>query len=971
MRLHLPKNLLVAVLGALSFSTAWATDFNTTVSEATIDVTADNCINVGDDVTLTVSGSNGIQVSSDTVVKQGSGTLKLTGTNNLADKTIRVQEGALELATGGATPVLKKTTIDINGGASLITSSHDSLSWGDNSTSKIILQGSSESDKALWINRDTGSLTLPTAVELLGYAQIQGSKINSYGGGFSVSGLGNGISSDIDVRNNLSISVAEGGELTLTGKLNKFSDGNGTLTKDGAGTLIVHNTAGAYDRTVSINAGTVRVEAGSLTKGAVTVGEQGSMVISGTYVVGASPIQNQGSLSFEEGAVLDITNLSVSTCEFDTSTAGFVVDGTTNASLYTGNGSVSGISNVSLMAGGHVVTGTLSQDGALRVDSYSYNIVGSSTSVEDVRETIGAASYRVNQIYVGEGAMLTGVHGSKAAADNSPLTGVPDYDVVGTGTVVLDGMMQYHSASESVDHFLENFEGTIQIGDGARLRLGNTSNLLANIAGVKIEHGGALSSWSNHFAKAIELHGGELATNSNNTEYRGKVTVTENSTIGNSATGNYTVTLSGGLELADGKTLTARNASIALSGSGAVSMGVGSQIVMTTGRQLTHDGFRYENSTILANEASALSMWQSAISVQGGSLVQTANADAGYKEIRAALDGVQLVNNANMHTKLNNAANALSGMSVAGQVTLMSNASVSGATTVSAGGTITVESGATLTANGSVENNGSISGNVVVEDGGSLRSSGSLSGNVALNNGGTLYLSSYGTQGNARDASSPLTVEGTLTLGSGSAISLESGLSGELSALGDGTYSLLTATDGLNIDSSTLDGLKTTVEDLYTGKTVTWNLPSAENSNTLSYTLTTTLDATFSSYDAETKQATLLLSGDLPTGSDILSLTLSFVDLKQLQQAVGNNEEWISFALTTEGGVAVTIPENVHSLLVNGYAGEGVTFNGNVAGAGLEHQGYLMSELVPEPATGTLALLALSALCARRRRSEA
>lgn len=971
MRLHLPKNLLVAVLGALSFSTAWATDFNTTVSEATIDVTADNCINVGDDVTLTVSGSDGIRVSSDTVVKQGNGTLKLTGTNNLADKTIHVQGGALELATGGATPVLKKTTINIDGGASLITGSHDSLSWGDNSTSKIILQGSSESNKALWINRDTGSLTLPTDVELQGYAQIQGSKINSYGGGFLVSGLGNGISSDIDVRNNLSISVEEGGELTLTGKLNKFSDGNGTLTKSGAGTLIVHNTAGAYDRAVAINAGTVRVEAGSLTKGAVTIGEQGSMVISGTYVVGASPIQNQGSLSFEEGAVLDISNLSVSTQEFDTSAAGFVVDGTTHAGLYTGNGSVRGISNVSLMAGGHVVTGTLSEDGTLSADSYSYNIVGNSMSVEAVRETIGAASYRVNQIYVGEGAMLTGVHGSKAAADNSPLTGVPDYNVVGTGTVVLDGMMQYHSASESVDHFLENFEGTIQIGDGARLRLGNTSNLLANIAGVKIEHGGALSSWSNRFAKAIELHGGELATNSNNTEYQGKVTVTENSTIGNSAAGNYTVTLSGGLELADGKTLTARNASIALSGTAAVSMGAGSQIVMTTSRQLTHDGFRYENSTILANEASALSMWQSAISVQGGSLVQTANADAGYKEIRAALDGVQLVNTANMHTKLNNAANALSGMSVAGQVTLMNNASVSGATTVAAGGTITVESGATLTANGSVDNNGSISGDVVVENGGSLRSSGSLSGNVALNNGGTLYLSSYGTQGNARDASSPLTVEGTLTLGSGSAISLESGLSGELSSLSDGTYSLLTATDGLNIDSSTLDGLKTTVEDLYTGKTVTWNLPSAENSNTLSYTLTTTLDARFSSYDAATKQATLLLSGDLPTGSDILSLTLSFVDLKQLQQAVGNNEEWISFALTTEDGGAVTIPENVRSLLVNGYAGEGVTFDGNVAGVGLEHQGYLMSELVPEPATGTLALLALSALCARRRRSEA
>lgn len=268
---------------------------------------------VADNTVLKLKGNwsfGTLTTDAKTFTKTGDGTLTLTNTGNFNGGTVNITEGTLEvsIANGGNPGVLQNTTVNVTAGGTFKSSGHDALGYGGGHTAKIVLTGAA-GQEATFLNADTGSNTLVTDIVMNGYARVTGSTINTYGGTITASGTDNVIDSVLQIRRDVTMSVNEGGELTLAGTLSNGNDTTGSITVKGGGVVAVSGTGNTFSGNWSVNnAELVLTDGASVGSGTISLGEGGVLGIRGNVTLNNAVVGNSFDSDIE---VYDASTLTV------------------------------------------------------------------------------------------------------------------------------------------------------------------------------------------------------------------------------------------------------------------------------------------------------------------------------------------------------------------------------------------------------------------------------------------------------------------------------------------------------------------------------------------------------------------------------------------------------------------------------------------------------------------------------------
>jgi fibronectin-binding autotransporter adhesin len=234
-----------------------------------------------------ISGSGGL-------TKQGSGTQTLTGSNTFSG-SLTISAGTLALGTGGS--LASTVAVDVNGaGAGFDISAAGNQTIGS-------LSGVTGGSVALGANTltlgDASNRTFSGTISGINGGLIkQGSGnlvltgSNTYSGGTTVTDgtlRGDSTSLQGNITNNAALNFDQAATGTYTGAIS----GTGSLTKLGAGNLIVTGT-NIYNGATTVNAGTLSVN-GSVSNSAVTVNNGGTLGGNGT--LGTTSILSGGVLA--------------------------------------------------------------------------------------------------------------------------------------------------------------------------------------------------------------------------------------------------------------------------------------------------------------------------------------------------------------------------------------------------------------------------------------------------------------------------------------------------------------------------------------------------------------------------------------------------------------------------------------------------------------------------------------------------
>ena len=298
--------LSVASGASVTFTGAGATTISTLTGEG------DLIAGAGSNVTLTslseytgsfgVTGGGtltvGFSINQDTLTI-ADGTLNLGGSRHTIG-TLTIGEGGLVTTTRHDGSGCVSGDIVINaGGTFRVAGEHDAFGWGGTATKSIVLTGESEDKRAELQFRqiNNSSSTFKTDLKLMGHALVSTTKsgFNTYGGSIYAEGVDNTIQK-FQLRSAATIEVKEGGVLTVNEMTYGNNDGVHNLTKTGAGTLTFTGTAQMYalhlmDGSLEINGETANVTvAGNSTSTlnkTITV-TAGTLTLNGTYEIGGN-----------------------------------------------------------------------------------------------------------------------------------------------------------------------------------------------------------------------------------------------------------------------------------------------------------------------------------------------------------------------------------------------------------------------------------------------------------------------------------------------------------------------------------------------------------------------------------------------------------------------------------------------------------------------------------------------------------
>lgn len=453
------------------------------------------------------------------VVKQGAGTLTLTGANTYGGGTT-VSAGALQgdtsslqgniannaalifnqAAAGTYAGNVSGTGSLTKTGAGTLTLSGTHTYTGGTTVSAGTLQGTTASlqgnivdSAALVFNQATdgtftGAISGSGSVAKLGTGTVTLSGANTYSGGTTVSAgtlQGDTTSLQGNIVDNATVAFNQTGSGLYAGVIS----GTGDLAKSGAGTLTLGGV-NSYTGNTRIDAGTLALAAGSsiASSSGVTMAAGGTLDLSaagnqalgllngagGTVALGANTLTLNGAGSGTFGGVL-------------TGSGGLVMNGAgtqtlTGANLFTG-GTLIQNGTLALGAGGSLAAGspvTLT-GGVLDLST------GGNQSIANLAGTGG-------QVQLGGGSALTVDGGNFAGA----ITGNGSLIKAGLGNLVLDGASSYSGGTQVVS-------GGLVIGSDA-------SHAAAGIqSDVTVASTGSIGGFGHVDGNIDVLAGGHLA----------------------------------------------------------------------------------------------------------------------------------------------------------------------------------------------------------------------------------------------------------------------------------------------------------------------------------------------------------------------------------------------------------------------------------------------------------------------------
>ena len=399
------------------------------------------------------------------LVKQGSGTLTLSGANSYSGTTT-ISGGALQVGNGGTTGTLGTGSVVNN--ASLL------LNRSDTMTISNAISGSGSVTQ-----QGTGTTILTGA--------------NSYTGGTVVSGgtlQGNATSLQGNITNNAAVVFDQAGTGTYAGAMT----GTGSLTKQNTGTLILTGT-NSYGGGTTISGGTLQIGNGGTT-GSIT----GDVVNNGTLafnrsddVTFAGLISGNGGLTklgantlilTSDNSYSGLTTISGGTLQLGNGgTTGSIAGNVVNNGVLAFNrsdnvtfgGDISGIGSIAYLGSGTVtLTGTNTSTGATVLGGGVVQVgSGGALGAGDVVFAGGTlqatASFTVTQPVILNTGGGTVDSAGNTVTFSAPVTGSGGLTKAGTGSLVLEGDNNYTGGTTITG-------GTLQLGTG-----GTTGSITGNV----------------------------------------------------------------------------------------------------------------------------------------------------------------------------------------------------------------------------------------------------------------------------------------------------------------------------------------------------------------------------------------------------------------------------------------------------------------------------------------------------------
>ena len=265
------------------------------------------------DKTLSLKNGNASALALGTVTGEGNialsaGTFSLSAAPTTAK--LLVNGGTLELggasytlptfeiSNGGVVTTTRNdgtgcVTGDIHilaGGTFKVIGGHDAFGYNGGQTDTIIMEGTEDHIATLLLNQNNqSSVTMQTNIQMKGYSSISTTKeggsqgFNTYGGSISAENASNTIAR-IELRKDLNVEVKDGGSLDIAQMVQSgTSDGTRVLTKAGKGILIFSGEAN-MNKLVH-NAGTVEFAGGTSTVNGLNLASDATLRISGTGTV--------------------------------------------------------------------------------------------------------------------------------------------------------------------------------------------------------------------------------------------------------------------------------------------------------------------------------------------------------------------------------------------------------------------------------------------------------------------------------------------------------------------------------------------------------------------------------------------------------------------------------------------------------------------------------------------------------------
>lgn len=380
--------------------------------------------------------------------------------------------------------------IDVQAGGKLVLNAADSLGWESGAPASLDLIGAEGNLATAELH---GKQTLSVNISLNGHTVMTnagGGALEFLGGNINVSGTNNTIAGNLMARNAASISVADGGTLTVTGDLTCNTvhyPTPGSITKTGAGELILAGTNNAH--------GLIDVQSGSLVlNNGLTTAGSGSLSISegASLTTGATIYHNgSGSVTLNGTIVIDTTDLT----KFEMAAAGGEVtysdgsDGfmtTSGATYYLVKGEATGSTTSS---GEYVLS--YGENGVTFADSSVTTSEEYFVNTAAAQSTDGTFKYKLNgadavlnvngtlsnsRIIMGEGKVAVSAGNTlniDTAGDNAKALLL---STTGDGTIAL-GTNVTLTETEAT-----SATGTLSIASGATLSIGAGDSKTASIA---------------------------------------------------------------------------------------------------------------------------------------------------------------------------------------------------------------------------------------------------------------------------------------------------------------------------------------------------------------------------------------------------------------------------------------------------------------------------------------------------------
>ena len=362
----------------------------TTISEGTLQG-ASGGGNIVDNGNLVVSGSltmtySGVISGTGTVTKSGAGTLILTGANTYTGVTT-VSEGTLQLGDGNGSN--GSVAGDIVDNASVVFAIPNAQTYSG------VISGSGTVTKGSY---GYGTLILTGANTYTGVTTINAGTLQ-LGDGVSRNGS---VASNIVIATNAKLIFANPNTQTYGGVISGAISGSGSLTKSGAGTLILTG-ANTYTGVTTISAGTLQLGDGASSNGSVA-----GYIVDNANLVFANPndqtysgrISGIGTVTKIGAGTLTLTNAD--TFEVSAGFAGVttISEGTLQLSCgnwsYSVTGNIVNNANLAFVSSGWVNcsgvisgTGTVTKTGASGLYFWGANTYTGVTTISEGTLTVG------------------------------------------------------------------------------------------------------------------------------------------------------------------------------------------------------------------------------------------------------------------------------------------------------------------------------------------------------------------------------------------------------------------------------------------------------------------------------------------------------------------------------------------------------------------------------------------------------